>query len=329
MLGYIRHWLLTPEVNIPNIERLIHGVTRTRPLNTHLHHDHAQISPPPPGPPAPRPLAISSQVQEAPSTPVLLNSTKSGVIPTLPTATPFTGVDTLQGAIISPLPPLPGYTGLLGTATAQTAQPTSTYLASLPPTMFNPLVGTVVQGSLMAVGGPSGVTFTVNITNLPPQAQYGPFNWHIHTLAVPADGNCTATLGHLDPTNRGELYMCDASMPATCQVGDLAGKHGGKIMTEGSFSTSFVDPYLSVVNGSAGFFGGLGFVLHSANTTRITCANFEMMGASGGGNASGTMSMMPSSTGTGAMPQYTGGVARVGAAGVGAVGGAVVALLLL
>lgn len=193
--------------------------------------------------------------------------------------------------------------------------------------MFNPLVGTVVQGSVMAVGGPSGVTFTVNITNLPPQAQYGPFNWHIHTLPVPADGNCTATLGHLDPTNRGELYMCDATSPQTCQVGDLAGKHGGKIMSEGSFSTSFVDPYLSVVNGSAGFFGGLGFVLHSANTTRITCANFEVVGGASGGN--GSTSGNASATMTGATPQFTGGVARIGAAGVGAVGVAAVALLLL
>ncbi|CAO2655363.1 Nn.00g104270.m01.CDS01 [Neocucurbitaria sp. VM-36] len=271
------------------------------------------------------PFALSqSQVQEAPPPPpVLLSTTKSGVIPSLPSETPFAGVDTLQGAIISPLPPLPGYTGLLGTATAQPSQPASTYRASLPDTMFNPLVGTVVQGSLIAVGGPAGVTFTVNITNLPPQAQYGPFNWHIHTLPVPDDGNCTATTSHFDPTNRGELYMCDTAHPETCQVGDLAGKHGGKIMTAGTFTTTFVDPYLSVVEGSPGFFGGLGFVLHSANTTRITCANFELVGGNGTAGAGNS-----SATGTGAPPQFTGAAAGRMGAGVGAVGVAIVALLL-
>ncbi|KAH7370962.1 superoxide dismutase [Pyrenochaeta sp. MPI-SDFR-AT-0127] len=258
------------------------------------------------------------QVQEAPPpSAVVLSMTKSGVIPELPSETPFEGVDTLQGAIISPRPPQPGYTGVLGTATAQSNQPTATYRATLPDTMFNPLVGTVVKGSLEAVGGPDGVTFTVTITDLPNLAEYGPFNWHIHTLPVPDDGNCTATLSHFDPTNRGELYMCEAARPDTCQVGDLAGKHGGKITTPSNFSTSFVDAYLSTEEGSAGFFGGLGFVLHSGNTTRLTCANFELVEAGNGtsGNASGTVTV-PSATGT-TTPEFTGAAVTMGA-GVGA-----------
>lgn len=264
----------------------------------------------------------------------MLSTTKSGVILGLPTATPFAGVDTLQGAIIAPLPPAPGYQpgatgGLLGTATAQTDQPAATYRATMPDTMFNNLVGTVVQGSLEAVGGPEGVTFTVSLSGLPDQAQYGPFNWHIHTMSVPDDGNCTATLSHFDPTNRGELYMCLPSHPETCQVGDLAGKHGGKITTPGNFSTSFVDPYLSVEEGSAGFFGGLSFVLHSGNTTRLTCANFEMMeggNGTGGGNVSGTMTM-PSPTGSN-MPEFTGAAAKTGAI-IGALAVGVFAALFL
>ncbi|KAF2126634.1 hypothetical protein P153DRAFT_297533 [Dothidotthia symphoricarpi CBS 119687] len=271
-------------------------------------------------------LALASaqevQVQEAPPPPPqLLNSTKSGVLPQLPTQTPFTGIPTLQGAIISPVPPQPGYTGLLGTATAVSNQPTATYRASLPDSMFDPLVGTMVQGTIEAVGQADGVHFTVNITNLPDQAAYGPFNWHIHTMAVPANGNCTATLSHLDPTNRGEYIMCDASAPETCQVGDLAGKHGGKIATPNTFYTEFVDAYLSTEAGTPGFFGGLGFVLHSANTTRITCANFEMVesGNATSGNATATS--------TATMPEYTGAAGKLGA-GVGAVVVGLVAALL-
>ncbi|KAL6709129.1 Cell surface superoxide dismutase [Cu-Zn] 4 [Coniothyrium glycines] len=271
------------------------------------------------------PLAFSamalaqSQVTEAPPPPpIVLATAKSGVIPALPSGTPFAGVDTLQGAIIAPLPPQPGYApnatgGLLGTASAETNQPATTYTATLPDSMFNPLVGTTIQGSLQAVGGPQGVTFTVNITNLPSQSEFGPFNWHIHTLPVPADGNCTATLGHLDPTNRGELYACLASRPETCQAGDLAGKHGGKIAGPGrSFATSFVDPYLSVVDGRPGFLGGLAFVLHGGNATRLTCANFVRGSGTGAGNATG-----PSATAPGS-PEFTGAGAKVGVA-VGAV----------
>jgi hypothetical protein len=159
------------------------------------------------------------RAQGPPPPPVVLSTTKSGVLPVLPTGTPFAGVDTLEGAIINPGPVNPGFTGLAGTATAQSNMPAATYRANLPDTMFDPYVGTMIQGSIEAVGTDSGVQFTVNITGLPDQAQYGPFPWHIHTLPVPADGNCTATLGHLDPTNRGEYYMCDASAPETCQVG--------------------------------------------------------------------------------------------------------------
>jgi hypothetical protein len=260
---------------------------------------------------------VSQVVEAPPPAPVRLNATKSGVIPTLPTG--FTGVDTLQGAIIMPLPPIPGYVGLNGTALAQTNLPTSTYRATLPASMFNNLVNATVRGYIEGVGTPSGVRFTVNLTGLPDQAKYGPFNWHIHTLPVPADGNCTATTSHFDPTNRGELVMCEAARPETCQAGDLAGKHGGKIATPSVFSTSFVEPYLSTRPGSAYFFGGLSFVLHSTNTTRLTCANFVMVNGTSG-NATATVS------GTGA-PQFTGAAVKIGA-GVGALAVAVAAAFL-
>ncbi len=272
-------------------------------------------------------LATAQNVTEAPPPPqVLLTTTKSGVIPVLPT--PFAGAETEQGAIVNQLPPPPGYTGLAGTAAIQSSQPAATYRAVMPPSMFNPLVGTTISGSLQAVGGPNGVTFTVNLTNLPDQAKYGPFPWHIHTLAVPSNGNCTATTGHLDPTNYGELYMCNPATPANCQVGDLAGKWGGKIMTNGTFTKTFTDPYLSVVPGTPGFFGGLAFVIHSGNTTRLTCANFQMVG---GGNATSSatmsMSMSPSST-MGSMPSSFSAKADKAVVGMGALGVAVAAMFL-
>ena len=160
-----------------------------------------------------------SRAQGPPPPIVVLSTTKSGVLPVIPTGMPFVGVDTLEGAIINPGPVNPGFTGLAGTATKQSNLPAATYRADLPDTMFDPYVDTVIRGSVEAVGTDAGVQFIVNLTGLPNQARYGPFPWHIHALPVPGDGNCTATLGHLDSTNRGEYYMCDASAPETCQVG--------------------------------------------------------------------------------------------------------------
>ncbi|KAF2247877.1 hypothetical protein BU26DRAFT_565304 [Trematosphaeria pertusa] len=157
-----------------------------------------------------------SRAQRPPPPPIVLSTTKSGVLPILPTNTPFTGVDTLDGAIINPGPIVPGFLGPGGTATTQSNLPAATYRADLPDTMFDPYADSVIRGSIVVVGTDTGVQFRVNLTGLPDQGLYGPFAWHIHNQPVPADGNCTGTLGHLDPTNRGELYMCDAAAPATC-----------------------------------------------------------------------------------------------------------------
>jgi hypothetical protein len=99
-------------------------------------------------------------------------------------------------------------------------------------------------------------------------------------------------------------------------------------MTPHSFTTSFVDPYLSTDPSSAAFFGGLGFVIHTSNTTRLTCANFEMVGGANGtsSNATSTGNMtMPSATGT---PEFPGSAAKSGA-GFGVVLMAIVISLLL
>jgi hypothetical protein len=83
-----------------------------------------------------------------------------------------------------------------------------------------------IKGTVRAGSDPFGigVNFHVELSGLP-EAD-GPYAFHLHQLPVPADGNCTGTGGHLDPFGRTNTPACDASAPATCEVGDLSGKYG-------------------------------------------------------------------------------------------------------
>ncbi|QRV94355.1 copper/zinc superoxide dismutase domain-containing protein [Ceratobasidium sp. AG-Ba] len=100
------------------------------------------------------------------------------------------------------------------------------------------------------------------------------FAYHIHTNPVPADGNCTKTLAHLDTLAVSEGWVCNPGFPQYCQNGDLSGKHGklngttnGQIARFG-YSDEFVRFYPeshSIL--------GRSIVIHSANKTRIACAN--------------------------------------------------------
>lgn len=245
-----------------------------------------------------------------PPEPVLLTAAKSGVLPVLPPA--FTGVQTLEGAIISKAPVNTSYTGVKGPAVVQSKLPAATYTATLPPVAFDALTGTTISGTVSgaAAQGGSGVDFTINLANLPDLAMYGPFAYHIHDMPVPADGNCTSTMGHLDTTNVGEYYTCDTSATQNCQTGDLAGKHG-KIMSSPTFSTSFNEPYLSTDPSSPYFFGSKSVVIHTSNTTRLTCANFVQGGSS-------TIASAPMSTPS---PLYTSSASKafVGSAVMGVI----------
>ena len=155
---------------------------------------------------------------------------------------------------------------------------------------------------------------SVNLTGFPSESAYGPFVYHIHALAVPASGNCSATLGHLDPTNRGEYYPCNVADPASCQVGDLAGKHGN--ITSTSFIAAYADPFLSTDPSSPAYFGDKSIVVHTSNTTRLTCANFQSStgAAANGTGTNGTSSPAP----TQSVTPYTGGAATVSAFGAAA-----------
>lgn len=108
----------------------------------------------------------------------------------------------------------------------------ASFVATLPPK-----AGSALAGSILAVSGPNGegVKFSVSFSGLP--ASGGPFMYHLHEKPVEGT-NCTSTGAHLDPYKRGEVPICDASKPETCQTGDLSGKFGN--ITSGSFSAEYV-----------------------------------------------------------------------------------------
>lgn len=80
--------------------------------------------------------------------------------------------------------------------------------------------------------------------------------------------------------------------------------------------TSYLDLYLSTAKGPASFFGNRSIVIHTSNTTRLTCANFTLVAGTPSnsttpkGTAKGTASgggLGPAPTST-SLP-YTGGAA--------------------
>ncbi|KAF4551525.1 Hypothetical protein D9617_13g100260 [Elsinoe fawcettii] len=255
--------------------------------------------------------AVAAAQFVPPPAPVLLTTTKSAVLPELPT--PFSGVLTNQGAIIAKAPAQPGYVGPGGTAAVQSNLPAATYVANLPSTAFNELTGTVIRGAVIGAANANGtgVSFSVVLTSLPNEAQYGPFAYHIHDSPVPADGNCTSTLAHFDVTNRGEYIPCEVGKPETCQTGDLSGKHGTIRGGGSNFNTSYTDNFLSTDPSSPYFFGSKSIVIHTANTTRLTCANFALAVSNSTSPGSGTGSGNGSSPTASQPAQYTGSASKV------------------
>ncbi|KAI4161172.1 MAG: hypothetical protein L6R39_000132 [Caloplaca ligustica] len=201
-------------------------------------------------------------------------------------ATALTGL-----AVVSAAPPIdgfitPGVTGKLGNAAVVEGNPVGvTYTATLPNTGKSNIRG-FVAGTSNANG--TGVNFVVNLSGLP-DASLGPFP-------------------HQDPYIRGEIPPCDPTQPETCQVGDLAGKHGN--ITTNPFQAAYLDLYLSTAQGPASFFGNRSIVVHTSNTTRLTCANFTL--TSGNSTGSNGTSSSGNGTVTGSQPvpsPFTGGAA--------------------
>ncbi|KAK3330043.1 Cu,Zn superoxide dismutase-like protein [Apodospora peruviana] len=140
----------------------------------------------------------------------------------------------------------------------------------------NPVIGEVwqakfngtVKGVVTAVANTVGVNYTIEVSGL--AADKGPYKYHVHAKAVPADGNCADTGGHLDSYLRGDSPPCDSSKPQTCEIGDLSGKFG--LVAGPTVSKSFNDPYsaLNIIN--LGYIGDRGIVFHDASGARIACA---------------------------------------------------------
>ncbi|QLL35120.1 hypothetical protein HG536_0H04960 [Torulaspora globosa] len=122
-----------------------------------------------------------------------------------------------------------------------------------------------IEGSIEFSSPNGSVLVNVNLSGLP--ASGGPFPYHIHLLPVPADGNCTGAGGHLNPYNGSEA----ATASADKEVGDLSGKHGR--ITDQSFTTSYIEQYISLNETDLAFIGNLSVVVHFSNSSRLACAN--------------------------------------------------------
>lgn len=167
-------------------------------------------------------------------------------------------------------------TGVLGDAAIVNDNPVGvTYTATLLEKNT-----TTVRGSISGSAAPNGtgVIFKVNFFGFP-STELAPYIYHIHDQPVPSNGNCTATLAHQDPYIRGEIPPCDPTQPQTCQVGDLSGKHGN--ITTLSYTAEYLDLYASTKQGLGSFFGNRSIVVHTANTTRLNCANFTLDATNG------------------------------------------------
>ncbi|KAL1954253.1 hypothetical protein VTO42DRAFT_1486 [Malbranchea cinnamomea] len=237
----------------------------------------------------------------------------------------------LAGSLMSASLAAAQVTGALGDAEVVSDNPVGpVYVATLPESDT-----TSVQGFVAATANNDGegVVFHVEFFNLPEEG--GPFLYHIHDQPVPPDGNCTATLAHLDPFIRGEEPPCDPSAPQTCQVGDLSGKYGDIPNGADEFIESYLDLYASVKPGIGAFFGNRSIVVHLHDKTRIACANFELQGGEDGRPQlpsvpdipTGTGALRPTSTPTGSPPPFVGGATRTGALSVGAIFAAALALV--
>lgn len=134
----------------------------------------------------------------------------------------------------------------------------------------------------------------IDINNLPTTG--GPFMYHIHQKPVPANGNCTGTLAHLNPYGG----LANATTIATHEVGDLSGKHG--TINGTSFKSNYVDEYLSLNPENRAYIGNVSVVIHAANNARLACANITVDSAHSGSNSSNSTSsaIRTSSESTGA-----------------------------
>ncbi|KAK4177752.1 superoxide dismutase [Triangularia setosa] len=174
--------------------------------------------------------------------------------------------------------------GLLAVGTLAAAQAannvTTGKLGDARPVRNNPVIGEVwiaefdsetVKGTFKAVAATIGINYTIDITGLP--EENGPYNYHIHVRAVPENGTCADTGLHLDSYVRGQEPPCEASLPATCEVGDLSGKYGK--VAGGRIHKEFHDPYTATNIIQLGYIGNRAIVFHDKSSARVACASIK------------------------------------------------------
>ncbi|KAJ1959662.1 Superoxide dismutase, partial [Dipsacomyces acuminosporus] len=106
------------------------------------------------------------------------------------------------------------------------------------------------------------------------------YPYHIHVSPVPANGNCTSTGGHLDPAKvkvADKPYNCDSKNAATtCELGDLAGRHGNITAdASGEFTVKYTDSLISF--SGANTILGHSVVIHAPDNSRLACANITTL----------------------------------------------------
>ena len=106
---------------------------------------------------------------------------------------------------------------------------------------------------------------------------YQKYTYHIHENPV-MDGVCESAGAHLDPfhvNTPNTTYHCNPQQPQlTCELGDLAGKHGPLVSDRyGQARKRMHEECLDWI-GEEGVVGR-SVVLHDANNTRIACGNIH------------------------------------------------------
>ncbi|KAJ1823275.1 Cell surface superoxide dismutase [Cu-Zn] 4 [Coemansia sp. S610] len=138
------------------------------------------------------------------------------------------------------------------------------------------IAGNGVSGNFtfVPVPGQTGLKVGINLSGLKQGTQY-PF--HIHVSLVPANGNCTATGGHLDTygikTANG-TYNCDKTKPlTTCEIGDLAGIAGNLVANaNGQATMTFNNPVITFGDNKTTILGH-SIVVHNPDNSRLACGN--------------------------------------------------------
>lgn len=81
--------------------------------------------------------------------------------------------------------------------------------------------------------------------------------------------------------NPGSGYVCNATVPTTCEVGDLAGKHGTLVAVDAVTPVTATYTDAAVMLHGPTSVVGLSVVVHAPNGTRLVCATIVALTGTG------------------------------------------------